>query len=41
VRTYLLDALQVPDVVAPVLPGLASFCRFVDRHFAARIAGSA
>jgi hypothetical protein len=39
-RTYLQDALQVHDVVAPVLPGLDSFCEFVDRHFAARIKGT-
>jgi hypothetical protein len=38
-RTYLQDALQVHEVVAPVLTGLDSFCEFVDRHFAARIAG--
>ena len=38
-RTYLQDALQVHEVVAPVLAGLDSFCEFVDRHFAARIAG--
>jgi hypothetical protein len=41
VRTYLQDALQVHEVVAPVLAGLDSFCEFVDGHFAARIAGSA
>ena len=39
-RTYLQDALQVHDVVAPVPAGLDSFCEFVDGHFAARIAGS-
>jgi len=39
-RTYLQDALQVHEVVAPVLAGLDSFCRFVDQHFAARIAGT-
>jgi hypothetical protein len=39
-RTYLQDAAQVHDVVAPVLPGLDSFCEFVDGHFAARIAGT-
>lgn len=39
-RTYLQDALQVHEVVAPVLAGLDSFCEFVDRHFAARIAGA-
>jgi hypothetical protein len=37
VRTYLQDALEVHEVVAPVLPGLDSFCEFVDGHFAARI----
>jgi hypothetical protein len=37
VRTYLQDALEVHDVVAPVLSGLDSFCEFVDGHFAARI----
>ena len=37
-RAYLHDALQVHDVVAPVLAGLDSFCTFVDGHFAARIA---
>jgi hypothetical protein len=36
-RTYLQDALQVHEVVAPVLAGIDSFCEFVDRHFAARI----
>jgi hypothetical protein len=36
-RAYLHDALQVHDVVAPVLAGLDSFCTFVDGHFAARI----
>ncbi len=36
-RTYLQDALQVHDVVAPVLAGLDSFCEFLDGHFAARI----
>lgn len=40
VRTYLLDALQVHEVVAPVLAGLDSFCEFVDGHFAAMIAGA-
>jgi hypothetical protein len=39
-RAYLHDALQVHDVVAPVLAGLDSFCEFVDGHFAARIAGA-
>ena len=38
-RTYLQDALQVHEVVAPVLAGVDAFCEFVDRHFAARIAG--
>jgi hypothetical protein len=37
VRTYLQDALEVHEVVAPVLSGLDSFCKFVDDHFAARI----
>jgi hypothetical protein len=37
VRTYLQDALEVHEVVAPVLSGLDSFCEFVDAHFAARI----
>jgi hypothetical protein len=37
VRTYLQDALEVHEVVAPVLSDLDSFCRFVDGHFAARI----
>jgi hypothetical protein len=36
-RTYLQDALEVHEVVAPVLSGLDSFCEFVDGHFAARI----
>jgi hypothetical protein len=40
VRTYLLDALQVHEVVAPVLAGLDSLCEFMDGHFAARIAGT-
>jgi hypothetical protein len=41
VRAYLQDALEVHEVVAPVLSGLDSFCEFVDGHFAARItAGS-
>ena len=39
-RTYLQDATQVHDVVAPVLAGLDSFCQFVDGHFAARISGT-
>jgi hypothetical protein len=39
-RTYLQDASQVHEVVAPVLEGLDSFCEFVDGHFAARIAGT-
>jgi len=39
-RTYLQDATQVHDVVAPVLAGLDAFCEFVDGHFAARIAGT-
>ena len=37
VRTYLQDALEVHEVVAPVLSGLDSFCEFVDGHFAGRI----
>jgi hypothetical protein len=37
VRTYLQDALEVHEVVAPVLSGLDAFCGFVDEHFAARI----
>lgn len=37
VRTYLQDALEVHEVVAPVLAGLDAFCEFVDQHFAARI----
>jgi hypothetical protein len=37
VRTYLQDALQVHEVVTPVLAGLDSFCEFLDGHFAARI----
>jgi hypothetical protein len=37
VRTYLQDALEVHQVVAPVLSGLDAFCEFVDGHFAARI----
>jgi len=37
VRTYLQDALEVHEVVAPVPSGLDSFCEFVDGHFAARI----
>jgi hypothetical protein len=41
VRTYLLDALQVHEVVAPVHAGLDSLCQFLDGHFAARIAGTA
>jgi hypothetical protein len=40
VRTYLQDALEVHEVVAPVLSGLDSFCEFVDGHFAARIAAA-
>jgi hypothetical protein len=40
VRTYLQDALEVHEVVAPVLSGLDSFCKFVDGHFAARISGA-
>jgi len=40
-RTYLQDATQVHDVVAPVLAGLDAFCEFVDEHFAARITGTA
>lgn len=41
VRTYLQDALEVHEVVAPVLSGLDSFCEFVDGHFAGRISGAA
>ena len=37
VRTYLQDALEVHEVVAPVLSGLDAFCKFVDGHFAGRI----
>jgi hypothetical protein len=40
VRTYLQDALEVHEVVAPVLSGLDAFCEFVDAHFAARIAAA-
>jgi hypothetical protein len=40
VRTYLQDALEVREVVAPVLAGLDSFCQFMDGHFAARLAGT-
>ena len=40
VRTYLQDALEVHEVVAPVLTGLDDFCQFMDGHFAARIAGT-
>jgi hypothetical protein len=40
VRTYLQDALEVHEVVAPVLSGLDSFCEFVDGHFAARMTGA-
>lgn len=40
-RTYLQDASQVHDVVAPVLAGLDSFFEFVDGHFSARITASA
>ena len=40
VRTYLQDALEVHEVVAPVLSGLDSFCEFVDAHFTARITGA-
>lgn len=36
-RAYLLDALQVHAVVAPVSAELDAFCEFVDGHFAARI----
>jgi hypothetical protein len=39
-RTYLQDASQVHEAVAPVLAGLDAFCEFVDGHFAARIAGT-
>lgn len=39
-RTYLQDATQVHDVVAPVLAGLDAFCEFVDGHFATRITGT-
>jgi hypothetical protein len=37
VRTYLQDALEVHEIVAPVLSGVDSFCKFVDSHFASRI----
>lgn len=37
VRTYLQDALEVHEVVVPVLSGLDAFCEFVDGHFAGRI----
>jgi hypothetical protein len=37
VRTYLQDALEVHEVVAPVLSGFDAFCEFVDGHFAGRI----
>jgi hypothetical protein len=37
VRTYLQDALEVHEVVAPVLLGLDAFCEFVDGHFGGRI----
>ncbi|HET6797898.1 MAG TPA: hypothetical protein VFH40_12120, partial [Gemmatimonadales bacterium] len=37
VRAYLQDALEVHEVVAPVLSGLDAFCEFVDGHFAARL----
>ena len=37
VRTYLQDALEVHEVVTPVLAGLDAFCEFVDGHFAGRI----
>lgn len=37
VRTYLQDALEVHEVVAPVLSGLDAFCQFIDGHFADRI----
>jgi hypothetical protein len=37
VRTYLQDALEVHEVVAPVLSGLNAFCEFVDSNFAGRI----
>jgi hypothetical protein len=40
-RTYLQDASQVHEVVAPVLAGLDSFCDFLDGHFSARITGTA
>jgi hypothetical protein len=40
VRTYLQDALEVHEVVAPVLSGLDSFCEFVDGHFAARVSAA-
>jgi len=40
VRTYLQDALQVHEVVAPVLVGLDAFCQFIDGYFAARMAGT-
>lgn len=41
VRTYLQDAMEVHEVVAPVLTGLDSFCEFIDQHFAARITAAA
>ena len=37
VRTYLQDALEVHEAVAPVLSGFDAFCEFVDGHFAGRI----
>jgi len=40
VRTYLQDALQVHEVVAPVLVELDAFCQFIDGYFAARMAGT-
>jgi hypothetical protein len=40
VRTYLQDALQVHEAVAPVLPGLDSFYEFLDEHFAGRMTGT-
>jgi hypothetical protein len=39
-RTYLQDASEVHEVVAPVLAALDAFCEFVDGHFAARVTGT-
>jgi hypothetical protein len=41
VRTYLQNALEVHEIVAPVLSGFEAFCDFVDGHFAARITQAA